>query len=103
MLTAKYPGTCKTCNGYFTRGEQIDWNKGAGSSHARCVAPAPAAATQARIVATDKVFCMDCGKADFVDETLVGLDRANLGYAPARCERCHYRHGERRARRWTAR
>jgi DNA repair protein RadD len=35
-LTAKFPGTCKSCRGRIQVGQQIYWIKGGGAKHANC-------------------------------------------------------------------
>ena len=36
QMAAKYSGTCKHCGGGIAKGEQIEWSKGQGASHADC-------------------------------------------------------------------
>lgn len=35
-ITAKFPGTCKKCNGNISAGTQIEWSKGNGAQHVTC-------------------------------------------------------------------
>lgn len=37
-ITAKFAGTCKSCNRRFGAGEKINWTRGAGSTHVVCPA-----------------------------------------------------------------
>lgn len=42
-ITAKYKGTCTVCNNPIAVGEQIEWKKGSGSTHAECTSTAAVA------------------------------------------------------------
>ncbi len=36
-LAARYPGSCRVCDRHFPAGEVIDWRKGIGGTHLRCL------------------------------------------------------------------
>lgn len=40
-ITAKFPGTCKICLRPIRIGEKIEWQKGAGATHLKCVGKTP--------------------------------------------------------------
>jgi hypothetical protein len=40
-ITAKYPGTCRKCGRAIKVGDQIEWQKGKGASHAQCLVNVP--------------------------------------------------------------
>lgn len=37
MMISRFPGTCRTCNGRFAAGDEIEWSKASGSRHAACL------------------------------------------------------------------
>lgn len=53
-ITSKYPGKCTICGGRIAIGEQIEWRKGEGSSHAACAKGGPAPSAPARPRAPSK-------------------------------------------------
>lgn len=54
LITSKFAGNCLTCRRPIAIGEQVDWTRGVGSSHAACAgvkAAAPPAARGSRVTA----------------------------------------------------
>lgn len=35
-ITAKFPGTCPTCNSAIRAGDKVEWSKGAKARHTAC-------------------------------------------------------------------
>ena len=36
MITAQFPGRCRTCGGRICQGDQINWSRADGANHTSC-------------------------------------------------------------------
>lgn len=60
-ITAKYPGTCLTCEEPFKAGDAVCWETGVGCWHAECAKPKNLAAAK-KTVARRKVLEPEFGQ-----------------------------------------
>ena len=66
-ITAKYPGTCPTCQKAIQPGQQVEWSKGSKARHTDCAAansvPTKPTTTTAAPKRRYHQYCADCGTA----------------------------------------
>lgn len=80
-ITAKYPGTCPSCNGSIAPGTPVLWSPGAKARHVVCGgAPTAASAPARRAARPGRWTGCSCGSREDTYGDLI--------YSPRNCSSC---------------